>query len=327
MKENRPDPIEARITAYALGELSAEESAQFEREIAGDPASRAEVGSIQAIAALLREGFGRELDAMFHPKGLSEPAPIFSVVEFADAEEEEKPAAAKVVFMPKVAVVALAAALVAAVAVAPMLREQSGSAMGLADNGELPMAVMEIDGDPLSSEPLEKVVWKEPAAIRESLALTVPGADGMGVGLTREDSPIGFHLTGSAGGSKPHHLSYIDPDFSRMKSSIEAARRRIEMAESLLRMAETSSEAAVILKGFVDGNGLAELESNSVDSVYGSLLMEEECKESDYKNASETKGTVFRYGSRDEHPSGGNGFELGPVWWPSAKPGSGDGAE
>ena len=49
-KNLREDP---RLTAYALGELPADEHAAFERELEGDPAARAEVESIRAMAGVV----------------------------------------------------------------------------------------------------------------------------------------------------------------------------------------------------------------------------------------------------------------------------------
>lgn len=323
MKEYIPHPQEAQITAYALGEMSAQESAEFEKTIAGNPAALAEVGGIRDVAALLQEGFGRELDAMFHPEGLVEPVPIFSVVDFEEEEGKVVPIDPFGRFSkPRAAVVALAAALVAAVAVVPMLREQSDSGMSLAGTAAVPVPALGIEGEPGSGEPLDKVVWNDSAAIRETLALTVPGAVGVVPVAAREESPVGFHLTGAASGSRAHLLSYIDPEILRMKSSIEAARRRIEMAESLLKMAETSSEAATILKELVGGEGrIGGTDAIEAESVFQSMLIASgEHLEKEKPFTSEPRGTVFRYGLRDEPVESASGFDIGPVWWQSETP-------
>lgn len=58
MKLNPDDP---RITAYALGELSVQETAQIEKAIAESPEARAEVEQTRALAAALRDEFRAEL--------------------------------------------------------------------------------------------------------------------------------------------------------------------------------------------------------------------------------------------------------------------------
>ena len=331
MKEEMFDPREAQVTAYALGEMSAEESAAFESSLAGDPALGEEIGGVREMAALLQEGFGKELDAMFHPEGLAEPVPTFSVVEFTEEEAESEDS--KVVPIdpfgrfskPRAAVAALAAAVVAAVAVVPLLRQQSGSSVNFAGTAGVPVVSMEMESVPVSGEPLVQVAWKDPAAVRETLRLAVPGAEGVSSVSGQVDSPGGFHLAGAGGGGESRSLSYIDPEILRMKSSIEAARRRIEMAESLLKMAETSNEAAVVLKELVSGDGFGEVEALKAESIYRSLMITDDGQESMKPDTGETGGTVFRYGLRDEAAnSSGGGFDLGPVWWQSDMP---DGAK
>jgi hypothetical protein len=332
MKEEMFDPRETQVTSFALGEMSADESAKYEKSLAGDPGLKEEIGGIREMAALLQEGFGKELDAMFHPEGLAEPAPTFSVVDFAEKEVETEDV--KVVPIDsfgrfsrsRAAVAALAAALVAAVAVVPMLRQQSGSSVNLAaSTASLPVASLEMAAAPVSDEPLDQAVWKDPAAVRETLGLSVPGEEGVPGVSAQVESPVGFHLAGVSSGAKARSLSYVDPELLRLKSSIEAADRRIEMAKSLLKMAETSSEAAEVLRDLVSGDGFGEIDAARAESIYRSLLMAEDGQQSAKPDSVESEGTVFRYGLRDEGVSNsGGGFDLGPVWWQSAMP---DGAE
>ncbi len=53
---DRNDP---RLTAYALGEMDAEERADFEQALAKDPAARAEVEAIQALGGRIRTEFAK----------------------------------------------------------------------------------------------------------------------------------------------------------------------------------------------------------------------------------------------------------------------------
>ncbi len=53
-------PDDPRLTAHASGDLSPEEVARFETELASDPAARAEVGRLRALQAELTAAFGEE---------------------------------------------------------------------------------------------------------------------------------------------------------------------------------------------------------------------------------------------------------------------------
>jgi len=54
------DPNDPRLTAYALGEMPAAERAAFERELAGDPAARAEIEAIRALGDSIGEELRQE---------------------------------------------------------------------------------------------------------------------------------------------------------------------------------------------------------------------------------------------------------------------------
>jgi anti-sigma factor RsiW len=56
---NAPDD-DARLTSYALGELSAEEAEAVERRLEGDPAARAVVEAVRAVAAAVAEASAEE---------------------------------------------------------------------------------------------------------------------------------------------------------------------------------------------------------------------------------------------------------------------------
>nr|MDQ6913318.1 hypothetical protein [Verrucomicrobiota bacterium] len=58
MKANPDDP---KITAYVLGELSAQEAAQMEKAMAESPEARAQVEQTREMAATLRDEFRAEL--------------------------------------------------------------------------------------------------------------------------------------------------------------------------------------------------------------------------------------------------------------------------
>ena len=60
---NRQVPTE---TTTPNTEMNREESAAFEESLAADLGAKEEIGGIREMAALLQEGFGKELDAMFH---------------------------------------------------------------------------------------------------------------------------------------------------------------------------------------------------------------------------------------------------------------------
>lgn len=72
-------PDDPRISAYADGALPPEEAARFERELAADPAARAEIERLRALQRALREAFAEETaeDGVFAAaEADGEPEPV-----------------------------------------------------------------------------------------------------------------------------------------------------------------------------------------------------------------------------------------------------------
>ncbi|MCB1236416.1 MAG: von Willebrand factor type A domain-containing protein [Verrucomicrobiae bacterium] len=119
MKTEIITPDDPRLTAYAAGELSPEESAAFERQLEESPGARAELESIRETMALLRGEFARELDEVFSaasrhglPRVLEMPAGL---------SDPDVARIARWLPTPRTAILGLAAVLVAMAVVAPVV--------------------------------------------------------------------------------------------------------------------------------------------------------------------------------------------------------------
>lgn len=115
-----PDPLseDARLTAYALGELSPEETARLEERLAHSPEARQEIGEIREVAGLLERALARELA---HTSGPTPPAGVPSVPPLAEEVQgppaESSPRVTQVPawrFRPALWLTGMAAAFVAA---------------------------------------------------------------------------------------------------------------------------------------------------------------------------------------------------------------------
>jgi Ca-activated chloride channel family protein len=114
MNVQKISPDDPRLTAYALGELAGDERAEIEAALAADPALRAAVEDVRALAAQLEGALAKEQDAVVPFPILSE-APKTVLAKAAGPAgkppaREKDPYAKKVTRFPYVLIGSLAAA-------------------------------------------------------------------------------------------------------------------------------------------------------------------------------------------------------------------------
>lgn len=84
MSESKMSPDDPRLSAFALGELSAAESAAVAAEVARDPALAAEVSAIQALGGDLKSALAAE------PLPVTPPLELGEQIEFPSVRRSRK---------------------------------------------------------------------------------------------------------------------------------------------------------------------------------------------------------------------------------------------
>ncbi len=144
MNREPVNPDDPQMTAYALGEMSAAESAEFEAKLQVSPTARHELESMREVMSLLGDGLQEEWRSQRERPALTLLAPVDSSVvisgNFRPAKRNTYAAAAAVAAMALVGAVAL-----------PQMKKGAAEAEG---NGAITLAAMEgVTSSPVGSAP------------------------------------------------------------------------------------------------------------------------------------------------------------------------------
>lgn len=173
MNREPVNPDDPQMSAYALGELSVAEAAEFEARLAESPAARRELAEMREVMALLGKGLRDEWETVTARPVLRLLEPV---APLSQAVTGSKVVAGE--FRPVTRKVAVAAAVAAVLVVASLLSTRSGHDGGaetaLADRSSLERGLAET----VASVPMPQLFLAEEISDLSSLDLVV-GNEGL----------------------------------------------------------------------------------------------------------------------------------------------------